>query len=433
MTGQRRIEVVADWAELGGATCLGHLTATPARGKEVFAFEYDKSWLAAGPRQQLDPSLALYSGPQYPAKSRENFGMFLDSAPDRWGRVLMRRREAQRARAEGREERRLLELDYLLGVHDGHRMGALRFRMDGRFLDDNDELASPPWTSLRELEHASLQLERDGVEDDPEYGHWLRMLIAPGGSLGGARPKASVRDEHGRLWIAKFPSRLDEEDIGAWEQVVHDLAGRAGVVVPPADVRRFGARKSGSHGHHTFLSQRFDRTQQGTRLHFASAMTLLDRTDGSGANDGVSYLELADLLMRLGSNPQADLEQLWRRIVFFICVSNTDDHLRNHGFMLNPTGWSLAPAYDMNPDPHGAGLKLNISGSDNAQDLHLALDVASVFRVKDQRAREVVDAVCDVIREWRRVATDRGLTRAAQDRMRRAFRVADAWNTGAPH
>ena len=217
MGKQRIIEVVADWVNLGGPTMMGRLTATPARGKEVFAFEYEKAWLSSGSRQQLDPSMALYGGPQYPGKNRENFGVFLDSSPDRWGRVLMRRREAQLARAEGRAERHLLESDYLLGVHDGHRMGALRFRMDGRFLDDNSELASPPWTSLRELEHASLQLEREGVEDEPDYGRWLRMLIAPGGSLGGARPKASVRDEKGRLWIAKFPSRSDENDVGAWE------------------------------------------------------------------------------------------------------------------------------------------------------------------------------------------------------------------------
>ncbi len=427
MSKQRVIEVVADWVGLEGATLMGHLTATPARGKEVFAFEYDKAWLSSASRQQLDPSMALYAGAQYPAKNRENFGVFLDSCPDRWGRVLMRRREAQLARAGVRAERRLLESDYLLGVHDGHRMGALRFRMDGRFLDDNDELASPPWTSLRELEHASLELERQGVEDDPDYGRWLRMLIAPGGSLGGARPKASVRDERDRLWIAKFPSRNDEDDIGAWELVVHDLAERAGIVVPETQLRRFGKSKSGGHGHHTFLSRRFDRTDDCGRLHFASAMTLLGRMDGQNADDGVSYVELADLLIRLGSNTSADLEQLFRRILFFICVSNTDDHLRNHGFMLTSTGWALAPAYDMNPDPHGAGLKLNISETDNAQDIDLAKSVASVFRVRKKRAQEIVDEVISAVKQWRAVATSHGLARTAQDRTQRAFRVADAW------
>ena len=426
MSKQRIIEVVADWLGLEGPTTVGCLTATPVRGAEVFAFEYDKNWLSTASRQQLDPTMALHGGPQYPAKNRENFGVFLDSSPDRWGRVLMRRREAQLARAEGRAERRLLESDYLLDVHDGHRMGALRFRMDGRFMDDNDDLASPPWTSLRELEHASLQLERRGVEDDPDYGRWLRMLIAPGGSLGGARPKASVRDERDRLWIAKFPSRNDEDDIGAWERVVHEIAERAGVVVPAAQLRRFGSSKSGGHGHHTFLSRRFDRGDEGGRLHFASAMTLLDRVDGQDADDGVSYVELADLLMRLGSNTAADLEQLWRRIVFFICVSNTDDHLRNHGFMLQPTGWALAPAYDMNPDVHGTGLKLNISETDNAQHLDLALSVASVFRVKKTRALEIVTEVTCTVKQWRTVATSHGLSRAAQERMRRAFRAVES-------
>ena len=423
MTEPRVVEVVADWVGLGGPTLVGHLTATPTRGKEVFAFEYDDTWLSTSARLELDPSMALYRGRQYPAKGRGNFGVFLDSSPDRWGRVLMRRREAQLARAEGRAERRLFESDYLLGVHDGHRMGALRFRIDGRFLDDDHELASPPWTSLGELEHASLQLERQGAEDNPDYGRWLRMLIAPGGSLGGARPKASVRDERDRLWIAKFPSRDDQEDTGAWELVVHDLAERAGVVVPEAQLRRFGTSRG--HGHHTFLSRRFDRNDDGGRFHFASAMTLLDRIDGQDADDGVSYLELADLLMRLGSNTSADLEQLWRRIVFFVCVSNTDDHLRNHGFMLEPSGWALSPAYDINPDPQGEGLKLNISESDNAQDIDLALSVASVFRVKKKRAQEIVAEVTDAANEWRAVATSHGIARPAQDRMGRAFRIAE--------
>ena len=427
MSQQRSIEVIADWASLGGPTLMGRLTATPARGKEIFAFEYDAAWLASASCRQLDPALALYSGAQYPAKGRESFGVFLDSCPDRWGRVLMRRREAQLARAEGRAERHLLESDYLLGVHDGHRMGALRFRLEGRFLDDNDELASPPWTSLGELEQASLALEREGVEDEPDYERWLRMLIAPGGSLGGARPKASVRDEHERLWIAKFPSRNDEEDIGAWEAVVHALAELAGIVVPTAALRRFGSSKRDAHGHHTFLTRRFDRKDARERLHFASAMTLLERMDGQGADDGASYLELAELLIRLGSRTSADLQQLWRRVVFFICVSNTDDHLRNHGFMLEPTGWTLAPAYDMNPDPHGAGLKLNISENDNAQDIDLALSVAQVFRVKHARARDIVEEVASAVAQWRTVAKRHGLSRAAQARMRRAFRVAEAW------
>ncbi|MBW2736494.1 MAG: type II toxin-antitoxin system HipA family toxin [Deltaproteobacteria bacterium] len=420
MSVQRVIEVCADWEGLAEPTLMGRLFATPSRGKEIFSFEYDRAWLAGSERQKLDPTLGLYSGPQYPSSKRVNFGIFLDSCPDRWGRVLMRRREAQMARAEGREEQRLLESDYLLGVHDGHRMGALRFRVDGRFLDDNQELAAPPWTSLRALEHASLQLERDDADQDPEYGQWLKMLIAPGGSLGGARPKASVLDERGRLWIAKFPSRNDTDDVGAWEAVTHELASRAGVVTTESQVCRFGS------AHHTFLNRRFDRTER-SRLHFASAMTLLERSDGDDAAEGVSYLELADLLIRQGAATTADLEQLWRRIAFSVCVSNTDDHLRNHGFMLTANGWTLSPAYDMNPDPHGEGLKLNISESDNAQDLDLVTEIAPYFRVKPTRARDVLDEVVSAVVTWRDVATDGGLSASAQRRMKRAFRVAERW------
>ncbi len=420
MTDRREIQVFADWEGLDDPTLMGWLFATPSRGKEIFSFEYDAAWLRSTHREQLDPTLQLYRGPQYPPPKRLNFGLFLDSCPDRWGRVLMRRREAQVARTEGRAERRLLESDYLLGVHDGHRMGALRFRLDGPFLDDNDDLASPPWTSLRDLEHASLQIEREDAAADPSYGRWLRMLIAPGGSLGGARPKASVTDQDGRLWIAKFPSRGDSVDVGAWEKVVHELAGRAGVDVPRAQVQRFGS------AHHTFLSRRFDRTEGARRLHFASAMTLLERRDGDDADDGVSYLDLADLLIRGGSQPAQDLEQLWRRIGFSVCVSNTDDHLRNHGFVLGPSGWTLAPAYDLNPDPYGDGLKLNISETDNAQNLDLVREVAPFFRLKAPRADEVLKEVVAAVRGWTEVATSLRLSRAARDRMSRAFRVADA-------
>ena len=420
MTEQRAIEVHADWEGLGGPTLMGRLLATPSRGKEVFSFEYDAAWLQGPHCLRIDPGLGLFSGPQYPSSGTPNFGVFLDSCPDRWGRVLMRRREAQMARSEGRAEERLQESDYLLGVHDGHRMGALRFRTGGEFLDDKDELASPPWTSLRELEQASLQLERDGAESDPDYGRWLRMLIAPGGSLGGARPKASVLDGDGQLWIAKFPSRNDPEDTGAWESVAHELARRAGVLVPEARLQRFGSR------HSTFLSRRFDRTPGGGRFHFASAMTLLERNDGADAGDGASYLELVGLLIQHGDDTAADLEQLWRRVVFSICISNTDDHLRNHGFMLSSRGWTLSPAYDLNPDPYGGGLKLNISETDNALDLELAREVAGFFRLDAARASRVLDEVRAAVGSWREVAQARQLSAAALGRMSAAFRAVEA-------
>ncbi|MCP4699838.1 MAG: type II toxin-antitoxin system HipA family toxin [Gammaproteobacteria bacterium] len=399
---------------------MGNLFATPSRGKEIFSFEYDPDWLNSSHAQSLDPSLRLYGGPQYAPVSQDNFGVFLDSCPDRWGRVLMRRREAQLAREEKRKERKLLESDYLLGVHDSHRMGALRFRQtkDGPFLNDNPHLALPSWTSLRELEQISLQLERKDAADDPNYSKWLRMLIAPGSSLGGARPKAGVLDKNGALWIAKFPSRRDEDDVGAWEGVAHELARQAGVQTAITETRKFAG------DYHTFLSKRFDRTSDGARLHFASAMTLLQRSDGDDAESGVSYLELAELLMKSGSQPNRDLEELWRRIVFFICISNTDDHLRNHGFLLDSSGWSLAPAYDINPTLHGVGLKLNISETDNAQDLELALEVADYFRVNKTCAKEIINRIVMTVIRWPAVANAHGISKNEQERMASAFDCA---------
>lgn len=247
------------------------------------------------------------------------------------------------------------------------------------------------------------------------------MLIAPGASLGGARPKASVVDERGQLWIAKFPSARDEVDVGAWEEVAHKLAKSAKITVPPAEARRFGSH------YHTFLTRRFDRTDTGERLHFASAMTLLNHSDGYDASAGASYLELVEFIAKEGASAFEDLEQLWRRIVFFICISNVDDHLRNHGFMLHPKGWSLAPAYDVNPSIDREGLHLNISETDNAQDIEVAFSVIEYFRIKKARANEIVREVIDIVTGWRAIASSVGISAGEQDRMAHAFRVADSW------
>jgi serine/threonine-protein kinase HipA len=418
----REIEVCADWIGLSGPRTLGTLHATPARGRELFAFEYAPSWLEHGDGRALDPNLVIARGRQYTRPGHDNFGVFLDSCPDRWGRVLMRRREARDARRAGRPERTLLESDYLLGVFDRHRMGALRFRTapGGAFVDHTPGRAAPPWTSLRALEHATRGLERDDAEDDPAYDEWLALLLAPGASLGGARPKADVIDPAGRLWIAKFPSIADTHDVGAWEHVVHVLAQAAGIDVPEARVEQFASKQ------HTFLVRRFDRTQSEQRVHFASALTLLGRKDGDDGSSVASYLELATLIERHGAHPARDLEQLWRRIAFSVCVSNVDDHLRNHGFILGDEGWSLSPAYDINPIAGGDGLRLNISETDNAQDLDLVREVAPYLRIKRSRVEPLLAEIRAAAGRWREVATDVGLSRAAQDRMARAFRLADA-------
>jgi len=418
---QRNIFVYANWEFFSEPTLIGVLYATPSRGKEIFSFEYSQDWLAEYENVAIDPALPLFNGVQYAKPGQKNFGVFQDSSPDRWGLVLMDRREAQLAREQGREPRNLVESDYLLGVFDEHRMGALRFKTDkaGPFLDSNKALAAPPWASLRKLEYASLELEKSNAEQNPNYSTWLQMLIAPGGSLGGARPKASVIDELKHLWIAKFPSGHDDYDIGAWEMVVHKLAQKAKITVANAKARRFNSK------HHTFINKRFDRTDSGGRIHFASAMTLLQRSDGEDASTGVSYLELANFIMQQGARPAQDLEQLWRRIVFYICVSNVDDHLRNHGFILQQQGWELSPAYDMNPVATGNGLKLNISETDNSQDLELAKDVVKYFRINAKKAEQIIREVVISVNDWRKIATSLDISVQEQDNMQQAFRVAD--------
>jgi serine/threonine-protein kinase HipA len=412
---RKDIFVYADWKEIGGPKLMGVLHSELLRGKEIFSFEYDQEWLQEEFAQVIDPDLNLYSGLHYLNDVKSNFGVFLDSSPDRWGRILMRRREAALARIEGKREANLYETDYLLGVYDGHRMGGLRFKMstDGPFLDNNKEMATPPWASIRELEQISLRLEDENAMDDPEYLKWLAMLVAPGSSLGGARPKASIVDEQGHLWIAKFPSGNDQFNVGAWEMVAYEMAKAAGINMAACRAQQFSSK------HHTFLSKRFDRTSDGKRVHFASAMTMLGFVDGQ---DGASYLDIVDFLTTNGGNVEADLEELWRRIIYNISVSNTDDHLRNHGFILKPEGWMLSPAYDINPVESGNGLSLNISENDNALDFNLAMDVSKFFRLEKERAEQIIKHVTDAVKNWRDVAKKHGISNAECDRKSGAFR-----------
>lgn len=417
------IAVYADWIGLAEPLRLGRLHARRGAGREVFEFEFDVAALAhpAARNLHLDPRLGLFEGRQHPPQGHETFGVFADASPDRWGRLLMRRRleRAQRAGQVGKAVR-LHESDYLLGVHDAYRSGALRLRLGdvGDFLDNQHGVAAPPFVQLRELEAASLALERDEDNTSAAGDDWLRMLVAPGGSLGGARPKASVVDPQGHLWIAKFPSVRDEHDVGAWELVVQTLAKGCGLAVPQSLARRFASP------HHTFLVKRFDRTPEG-RLHFASAMTLTGRLDGDDASAGASYLQIARVLMDHGAQTHADLRELWSRIVFNMLVSNTDDHLRNHGFILVPgKGWRLSDAYDMNPVPESHGLKLNVSEADNAMDFDLARSVAPHFRVSKKLADEIIERGLSVVKQWPRIADGLRIPTREQERMAAAFRLA---------
>jgi serine/threonine-protein kinase HipA len=418
----RTIIVYADWDGLAQNCIMGHLNSERVRGTEVFSFTYSYEWLNNKFAQVIDPDLQLFRGRQYLGdETKANFGIFTDSSPDRWGRVLMRRREAALARQEKRTSNTLFETDYLLGVYDEHRMGALRYKLveNGAFLNDNQQLASPPWTSIRELEEISLKLEEEDVNNDPDYLNWLNMLIAPGSSLGGARPKASAVDKKGHLWIAKFPSKNDQDNTGAWEWVTHQMAKACGINMTEAQVNKFSSK------HHTFLTKRFDRTNSGKRIHFASAMTLLGYTDGNNSEDGVSYLELVEFIEQQGANVKQDLNELWRRIVFSMCVCNTDDHLRNHGFLLTPSGWRLSPAYDINPVETGFGLKLNVSENDNAIDLDLALNVIAFFRLKENEANQIIQEVKAAVSSWKRLALEAGLSNNEIELKANAFRLVN--------
>jgi serine/threonine-protein kinase HipA len=415
----RSVYVYGDWDELPECMLMGQLHSELLRGKEVFSFEYAVDWLSSNFAQMLDPDLVFSKGLQYLSDEKTNFGIFLDSSPDRWGRVLLRRREAALARLEKRASNNLTELDFLLGVFDGNRMGGLRFKrtLDGPFLDDNKQYAVPAWTSLRELAQISLRLEQEEAINDPSYLHWLNLLVAPGSSLGGARPKASVADEKGHLWIAKFPSGQDTFDVGGWEMVTYRLAKKAGILMADSKAEIY------SKGQHTFLSKRFDRTSFGKRKHFASAMTLLGYSDGQ---DGASYLELADFIIMQGSNVLADLSQLYRRIAFSIAVSNVDDHLRNHGFLWDKLGWVLSPAYDINPVETGSGLHLNISDVDNALDWNLLRETASFFRLDTEIAENIIDEVKLAVQGWEIEAKSIGISNFERDLKAKAFHMAFA-------
>lgn len=393
---------------------MGYLYIDISRGTEHHSFEYDRAWLAGSKNSfVLDPDLFPVQGRQYPP-GKATFGLFADASPDRWGRVLMERRERFAADKDTRKPRKLHDSDYLLGVYDETRMGAIRFKAepDGVFLSNDKETAAPPWASLRTLEEASRNFENENTTLQEK---WLRQLIRPGSSLGGARPKANVQDTKGELWIAKFPSRKDEVNVGAWEKTAQDLAKLCGLRTPDSALETFS--KMGS----TFLAKRFDRIGK-RRIHFASAMTMLGKTDGASAEDGSSYLDIASFLKANGSSPKEDLLELWKRIVFNMAITNSDDHLRNHGFLLQRGGWRLSPLYDVNPVPYGDTLALNVDVNDNAISLELAIDSAPYYGLAKDLARSLAKGILAMVNEnWERLAKANGLSHGALENMRPAF------------
>ncbi|RZJ36591.1 MAG: type II toxin-antitoxin system HipA family toxin [Flavobacterium sp.] len=406
------IYVYAHWKGMPEPQLAGILAAHIAKGKKTFSFEYEKEWLKSKQQVLFDPDIQFYGGPQYPAQ-KENFGIFTDSMPDTWGRTLMKRRAAQQAREKGEKPPTLHEIDFLLGVFDESRMGALRFKLevDGPFLDDNNASPTPPWSSVRELQHAAKLLEDDDIKADQK---WLAMLIAPGSSLGGARPKANVLDENKHPWIAKFPSKSDTIDKAAWELLAYELAVRAGINMAPCRIEKVTGNFN------TFFTKRFDR-ENGERIHFASAMTMIGKNEDLIRDEAPSYLEIADFIQNNGTNINENLSQLWRRIIFNIAISNTDDHLRNHGFILTEAGWILSPAYDLNPSIDKDGLALNIDMNNNALDFELAKSVGEYFRLSDVQMETILQEVLQATSSWKTIAKEIGISRKEQELMENAF------------
>jgi len=410
---EKTIFVYADWLETE-PVLVGKSYVSISHANEVFSFEYSDEWLQKHDEYvALDPDLSLYAGRQYTPIDKQVFGFLSDSSPDRWGRLLMKRKESIAARKESRKPRALTESDFLLGVFDKSRIGALRLSLaeGGPFLADKIELSAPPWATLRSLETASLAFETGGDQDEEK---WLIQLLAPGSSLGGARPKASVQAPDGSLWIAKFPSKNDEWNSGAWEMVVHDLAVKCMLNVPEAKLENFSDNGS------TYLVKRFDRLGE-KRIHYASAMALLGKTDGRGSDDS-SYLDVASFIKSNGAHPDNDLIELWKRVVFTIAVSNTDDHLRNHGFILTDHGWTLSPMFDVNPNIYGNTLSLNISHNDNTMDIGLALETAQFYGIGLKEAKEIEKGILKTVRDnWRDIASEYGINRNLIKDMEAAF------------
>jgi serine/threonine-protein kinase HipA len=401
-----------------GAVLVGRLWSRVRKGRESATFEYDKSWLDRPDRFALEPALMLAQGPYHTGVDRPMFGAIGDSAPDRWGRVLMRRAERKRASRENRTPRTLFEIDFLLNVDDETRAGALRFAttQGGPFLAEASDNRIPTLVALPRLLAATERVLDDddsGDHDDDD----LHLLLAPGSSLGGARPKASVRDDDGALAIAKFPHRHDTIDTVLWEAVALTLAKDAGIEVASSRVIPVGNKTA-------LLLRRFDR-EGARRIPFLSAMSML----GAADNEQHSYLEIVEAIRRYGAKAALDCAQLWRRAVFNILISNTDDHLRNHGFLYGGIeGWSLSPAYDLNPVPVDIKpriLSTAIDSEDPSASIDLAYANAGYFGLASKDARTIAAEVGQAVSRWRDVAERMGLSRAACTRMASAFEHQD--------
>lgn len=394
-----RLLVYADFNWLNKPELVGELCYEKLRGSDSYAFKFDENWLSIHAGIKLSEDINNYPGMQYTQPENDIFGCFSDALPDRWGRTLLKRREQIQASEEKRAIRSLSSFDYLMGIDDFSRMGGFRFKreLEDDYINVSPSLKIPPLTEIRELIHASQEVEKSEDNDVLPEKKWITQLIQPGTSLGGARPKAGVLDEMGNLCIAKFPSKKDDYDTGIWEHFSHLLAQKAGIQVAQTRVL------DGFGKYHTLLSRRFDRTDEAKRIHFASSMSLLGLKDGDNAQSGFGYLDIVDFIIQGCCDVEKNLHELYRRVAFNICIGNSDDHFRNHGFLLTPKGWTLSPAYDMNPtlNEHQS---LLINESSNKADIRVLLDSCESYMINKEEAEIIIHDVQAAVSKWENLA-----------------------------
>lgn len=385
---------------------IGELGYESLRGSDSYSFQFDKEWLRRYGNIMLSADINNYPGQQYTLPGRDIFGCFSDALPDRWGRTLLNRREQILAVEEHRPLRRMSSFDYLMGIDDASRMGGFRFsrKKGDTFINSDESLRIPPLTDIRSLIAASQEIERCEDANTLPEKKWIQQLVHPGTSLGGARPKAAVVDENGVMYVAKFPSRKDDYDVAIWEHLCHLLSSKAGINAAETRVVATGEK------YHTLLSRRFDRETNGQRIHFASAMTMLGLTDGCDAQTGNGYLDIVDFILQSCCNVNQNLLELYRRVAFNIAVHNTDDHFRNHGFLLTPQGWTLSPAYDMNPTLNDYQ-SLLINSTTNESNLQILLDSSEDYMISRNDAQRIIEEVVAAVNEWPSVATRLGISK----------------------
>lgn len=402
----RTLFVYADFDWLDEPMLVGELGYESLRGSDSYSFRFDNEWLSKFGNLFLSADINNYPGQQYTQPGRDIFGCFSDALPDRWGRLLLNRREQILAREEKRPVHKLSSFDYLMGIDDFSRMGGLRFKetLDGDFINSQTTLRIPPLADVRSLAAASIEIEKSEEQNQLPEMRWLQQLVHPGTSLGGARPKSSVIDSEGNLYVAKFPSRNDDYDVALWEHHSHLLAKAAGVNAASTSTIQAGQK------YHTLLSKRFDRLPGGRRKHFASALTLLGLTDGCDAKSGNGYLDIVDFILLNCRDVNENLRQLYRRVAFNIAIGNSDDHFRNHGFLLTPRGWTLSPAYDMNPTLNEYQALL-INSSTNQADLDVLLESSEEYMISKDEAKRIIDEVKTGVSQWRSIAARLGIAK----------------------